>query len=500
MLNFSFRYTPEFKISLPNYLTILDLYLKVYPLMVNKILLLSHSEVDIGDGYIGDGVHVQANRGLQQLFSVFKTEKSRENVRRYILARSNPDTSSRDGDENAFSKMSLAKTVFNSFIDKSSSFNLPHAYGLIQFSDEVTEVLPIQLSLELFRDCTEELEPERNTSIFDAIHLGIEMIRSYAGKKSANCVSRILMLTDGSDTSSKVTTLGAVKKLLKKHNVLLDIIALGDGVTATVLNQYPGNKFIIRTEQEAVMLSEMETFLRSNLRAANKYKRDSIFGVIHDADARKTSANGLNLKLAPALSESAYLPKTTGPTNKDVLAKLRKDLQDILKNPNPEYSVQLVEERLFHWRVTFKGPEETPYEGGYFDMSLIAEGDFPSNPPDCRFYIPVVPHCNISAHGSVCHSVLGRNWNPTNSLKLVLDCIYGLFLTPEPDDPLQMILASLMHTEPETYETTIREVVLRDFTRPCHPISQKVTEIPKEEEIMKTAELSNSNFFNESDV
>lgn len=57
----------------------------------------------------------------------------------------------------------------------------------------------------------------------------------------------------------------------------------------------------------------------------------------------------------------------------------------------------------------------------------------------------------------VCHSILDRNWTRDTSLKLVLDCIYGLFLTPEPDDPLDTVLASLMYTDNDAYQKRIRD-------------------------------------------
>ena len=156
------------------------------------------------------------------------------------------------------SKISLAKTMFNSFVDRSAAYNLPHAYGLIEFSTEPSQLLPIQLSVELFRDAVKDLKPNGDTSIYDAITLGCEMIAGYKGKRTKDCVSRILLLTDGIDTSSKVSSLAAVKKLLVKSKVHLDLITFGEDVSEKVTSRvFPGDKFLVKVEQDAIALSEM---------------------------------------------------------------------------------------------------------------------------------------------------------------------------------------------------------------------------------------------------
>lgn len=441
-------------------MTVLDLYLKLEPHHRADLIVISLKEENKGDGVLACVSDLECSEGLRSLATIFESPEERKGLKVYYWMRSDPDK-----DKGAeLSKMMLAKSVFNSLVDRSASYNLPYAYGLLKFSTSVEELLPVQLSVELFRDAVKHLKPEGDTSLFDAIQKGVEMIGQYKGKRSSNCVSRILMLTDGEDTSSKEMTLRAVTKLLKEHNILLDIIAAGEDVDMKTLSQYPGDKFIVQTEQEAIMLSEMETFLCSSLRSVSKlYGRcGSVYRRSKHTDGFE---NDFDDKLAPPLSASVYVPKTAGPTHRDVIIKLQRDWVEIQKAANSCYSVQLVDEKLHHWKVTFTGPDGTPYEGGFFEMSLIAEGEFPSQPPDCRFFVPCVPHCNISVHGRVCHSVLGRNWSPTTSLKKVLDCIYGLFLSPEPDDPLQMILATLMHTDPEAYDETIRRTVLRDFLR-----------------------------------
>jgi len=47
--------------------------------------------------------------------------------------------------------------------------------------------------------------------------------------------------------------------------------------------------------------------------------------------------------------------------------------------------------------------------------------------------------------------VLDRNYLADTSMRLIFDCIYGLLLTPEPEDPLDSTIASEYLTDLATY-------------------------------------------------
>jgi len=47
--------------------------------------------------------------------------------------------------------------------------------------------------------------------------------------------------------------------------------------------------------------------------------------------------------------------------------------------------VGLEDEDLFRWRVCFQGPENTPFEGGLFEATLVFPMEFPYQPPKMTF-------------------------------------------------------------------------------------------------------------------
>ena len=78
---------------------------------------------------------------------------------------------------------------------------------------------------------------------------------------------------------------------------------------------------------------------------------------------------------------------------------------------------------------------------GVFTLYMQFPETYPTSPPDIRFLTEIY-HCNINSSGRICHSVLDRNYTTDTPVRLVFDCIFGLLLTPEPEDPLNSTIAS----------------------------------------------------------
>ena len=66
---------------------------------------------------------------------------------------------------------------------------------------------------------------------------------------------------------------------------------------------------------------------------------------------------------------------------------------------------------MFKWNIIFNGPEDTPYEGGYFKATMEFPSDFPESPPKMKFVTPMW-HPNIYDDGNVCISILHSDKDP----------------------------------------------------------------------------------------
>ena len=76
-----------------------------------------------------------------------------------------------------------------------------------------------------------------------------------------------------------------------------------------------------------------------------------------------------------------------------------------------------VTEDLRFWRIVMEGPDDGPYRGGCWLGFVKFPPEFPAAPPLFKLVTPI-RHCNINAHGRICHSILDRNWTAETSVKV----------------------------------------------------------------------------------
>lgn len=148
--------------------------------------------------------------------------------------------------------------------------------------------------------------------------------------------------------------------------VQLDMLIFGNDI----IPRYPGSRFTMSTKDEAIRVAEAETFLRLKMRSKTSLWFD-----------------------IPRIKNRVFQKQRQTPLSKGDVKRVTRELAEAQTHPG--YSVHLVGDDITHWTVSFAGPSDTPYEGGNFRMCMFLDEDFPENAPRCRFYLPVVPHCNL---------------------------------------------------------------------------------------------------------
>lgn len=137
------------------------------------------------------------------------------------------------------------------------------------------------------------------------------------------------------------------------------------------------------------------------------------------------------------------------------LKRIKKELQDINKDPPAMCSAGPVGDDLFQWQATIMGPADSPYQGGVFFLNIQFPTDYPFKPPKISFSTRIY-HPNINANGSICLDILRSQWSPALTISKVLLSITSLLTDPNPDDPLVPDIARLYKNDRDKYVKTAK--------------------------------------------
>ncbi|KAG5197405.1 hypothetical protein MG293_017339 [Ovis ammon polii] len=138
------------------------------------------------------------------------------------------------------------------------------------------------------------------------------------------------------------------------------------------------------------------------------------------------------------------------------LKRIQKELTDLQRDPPAQCSAGPVGDDLFHWQATIMGPNDSPYQGGVFFLTIHFPTDYPFKPPKVVFTTKIY-HPNINSNGSICLDILRSQWSPALTVSKVLLSICSLLCDPNPDDPLVPEIAHTYKADREKYNRLARE-------------------------------------------
>lgn len=73
----------------------------------------------------------------------------------------------------------------------------------------------------------------------------------------------------------------------------------------------------------------------------------------------------------------------------------------------------------FKWEATISGPDDSPYEGGHFKLSVHFPETYPFKPAKFKFTTKIY-HPNVNSSGDICLDVIAGQWSPALTTTKVL--------------------------------------------------------------------------------
>lgn len=144
-------------------------------------------------------------------------------------------------------------------------------------------------------------------------------------------------------------------------------------------------------------------------------------------------------------------------TKKKPSKRIKKELTRLQENPIVGISACLNKAGDYaHWNATIAGPEDSPYEGGIFNLKITFPPTYPLKPPTILFKTKIY-HCNINESGNICLDILKGQWSPVLTISKVLLSIISLLTDPNENDPLVGKIAQIYKRDRAEHDATARQ-------------------------------------------
>jgi ubiquitin-conjugating enzyme E2 D/E len=139
------------------------------------------------------------------------------------------------------------------------------------------------------------------------------------------------------------------------------------------------------------------------------------------------------------------------------LKRLQREYEEILRDPPSNCTAGPINsDDLFRWEAMIFGPEDSPFHGGIFRLSINFPSEYPFKAPIITFKTRIY-HPNINAAGGICLDILKSQWSPALSISKVLLSILSLLTDANPSDPLVPEVAHVYRTDRARYDETARD-------------------------------------------
>ncbi|KAF2185848.1 UBC-like protein [Zopfia rhizophila CBS 207.26] len=111
---------------------------------------------------------------------------------------------------------------------------------------------------------------------------------------------------------------------------------------------------------------------------------------------------------------------TKNPTIKRIL----KEASELASNASPDYHAEPLEDNLFEWHFTLRGPPSpSPYDNGIYHGRIVLPPTYPLRPPSFRF---LTPTGRFEVNREICLSISGHHeetWQPAWGIRTAMVAI-----------------------------------------------------------------------------
>ncbi|CAD8192572.1 unnamed protein product [Paramecium octaurelia] len=405
-------------------------------------------------------------------------------------------------DSEDLTRMGVVKAFFSTFADRTMAYDLKHVISLVYFDNRIIEKCSFTELFILFKDLVNKAQPTGRTNLYRALKYAENQLLKFK-QTYPKCLLRIIALTDGQDNDVNPLDPIKVAESILKNEIFLDSFVVSDDCTdlKKITKATGGQCFSPQTIQEGLKLFEFETILSASIRKKQnkitlKQLRDTFKLKDSQIDFDKVP---IGINLPNEINQQSMHPqqlvqeivqdqnKLFQYASNNSLKRVIKEILNYEQHPHPHIKIFPCQGNVSFWKIILLGPEQTPYEGGVYILYLQFDENYPIKPPNLRFLTPIY-HCNINSQGRICHSILDRNYTLDTTVLQIFQAIFGLLMTPEPDDPLDTTIASEYLENLQQYQNKAKAFTQEHAKKPLDEVITQIIGV-KNEQNLSDAEM-----------
>eukprot|EP00032_Breviata_anathema_P000118 JZ548179.1.p1 GENE.JZ548179.1~~JZ548179.1.p1 ORF type:complete len:143 (-),score=14.87 JZ548179.1:93-521(-) len=132
-----------------------------------------------------------------------------------------------------------------------------------------------------------------------------------------------------------------------------------------------------------------------------------------------------------------------------------RDLKRLQEDSPPGIMAAPMEDNIMMWNAVIFGPDDSPWEGGTFKLTLHFSEEYPIKCPKVTFIFKMF-HPNVYANGSICLDILQDQWSPIYDTAAILTSIQFLLTDPNPNSPANSEAARLFAENRREYNRRVK--------------------------------------------
>ncbi|KAF9264880.1 UBC-like protein [Marasmius fiardii PR-910] len=113
--------------------------------------------------------------------------------------------------------------------------------------------------------------------------------------------------------------------------------------------------------------------------------------------------------------------------NNSAVKRIMQEARELANDPSTDYTAAPLEDDIFEWHCTIRGPEGTEFEGGLYHVRILLPAEYPFRPPSLMV---LTPNGRFELNTKICISFTNYHeelWQPAWGVRTAILGLQGFF-------------------------------------------------------------------------